>query len=380
MDIGIFFRGTTTPLVKASEFFYMFKNTKFDEFFYTEYNWELAYYTLIDKHDIRLEPDFLFDVNFLWDCANYPDTEFMIKNNPDKLFYELCPINLDHHIPKKANETYPNLKYLVSEITDEEDCIFDLSLVLNRFIYHKDWNTHYYLRDTFKYIADADKQYRMDYSVYLPFKPNRIKYLRWFYKRYKNLFYSVNTFHIKNIQQNDLLDKYDIDLHKQYERMADMYKEDLGFILNLPKENLIDDFYDGNGGLDYKINFRKFVNTTIKSDISILMETDNGDDGDMQKNLVTEKTYDLLAIGKPFIAMNKVTDDFLDKFGFINYKKIKQFKGKNELQIIDYICKLADGEYKKLKQELYELANENIKIFDNYIKKNTFIEKIVNGN
>ena len=81
MDIGIFFRGTTTPLVKTSEFFYMFKNTKFDEFFYTEYNWELAYYTLIDKHDIRLEPDFLFNVNFLWDCANYPDTEFLIKNN-----------------------------------------------------------------------------------------------------------------------------------------------------------------------------------------------------------------------------------------------------------------------------------------------------------
>ena len=378
MEIGMFFRGTMTPLSRASEFYFMFKNTKFDEYFMNDYNWELAYYNLIDKHDIRLESDFVYDVNFMWDCASYPEMESIIKANPDKMFYELCPINLDHHLPKKASKDYPNVKYIVSEITDEKDCIFDLSLVLNRFVYHRDWNTHYYLRDTFKQITK--KEFRLDYSVYLPFKPNRIKYLRYFYKRYKNLFYSVNSFHIKNIKENEILNKYNPELFGQYERMKDMYKEDLGFIINLPKEYIIDDFYQGNGGLDYKINFRKFLNTTIKSDISILMETDNGDYGDMQKNLVTEKTYDLLAVGKPFIAMCKVTDDFMEKFGFINYKNLKIFSGKNELQIIDYISKLTNDEYDILKNELYEIANENMKIFDDYIKNNKFIEKLIDAN
>lgn len=378
MDIGVFFRGSNTPLTKVSQFFYLFKNNRFSEYFYSEYNWELGYYTLIDKYDIRLEPDFLMDVNFLWDCADYPDTENLINMHPEKMFYELCPIFLDHHLTKKPTKEYSNLKFLVSEITDEKDCIFDLSLVLNHYIYHKDFNSHYILRDTFKYVAAAEKPYRMDYSVFLPFKPNRIKYLKWFYKRYKNLFYSVNSFHLQNIKDNDLLNKYNVDYHQQYARMAHMFKEDLGFVLNLPKENIINDFWEESGGLE-KILIRKFTSSTIKSDIAILMETDNGDDGDMQKNLVTEKTYDMLAIGKPFISMCSVTDLFLDKFGFINYKNIEKFKGKNELQIIDFICKLEQIEYQKLKEELYEIANENIKIFDRYVKNNSFIEKIIDG-
>ncbi len=140
-------------------------------------------------------------------------------------------------------------------------------------------------------------------------------------------------------------------------------------------------FFEGNGGLDYKINFRKFTNTTIKSDISILMETDNGTEGDMQKNLVTEKTYDLLAIGKPFIAMCSVTDEFMEKFGFINYKNLDIFKEFKDLKrLIHFILTAKDDVYLNIKIQLYEAANQNMKIFDNYLSKNTFIENIIDEN
>jgi hypothetical protein len=101
----------------------------------------------------------------------------------------------------------------------------------------------------------------------------------------------------------------------------------------------------------------------------------------MQKNLVTEKTYDMLAIGKPFIAMCPVTDEFINKFKFVNYKKLSIFSNYNtELEIIDYILTADESTYQTIKTELYLAANENIKIFDTYVKNNTFIENIINEN
>jgi len=147
----------------------------------------------------------------------------------------------------------------------------------------------------------------------------------------------------------------------------------------MDKEFIVDDFFDGNGDLDYKILFKKFINTTIKSDISILMETDNGTEGDMQKNLVTEKTYDMLAVGKPFIAMCTITDEFMEKFGFINYKKLEIFsKFTDETRIIHHILTCKEDEYELIKKELYKVAKENMEIFDSYVKNNTFIENIIN--
>lgn len=379
MEIGIFFRGENSPLSKVSELFWIFKNSKYDMVGLNDFQWEYAYYKLIDEFDIRLVPDFECDVNFVWDAANDPYLENIIARNPDKIFYELCGLNLDHHIPKKSSKEYPNLKYLVSEITNEEDCIFDLALLLNRYVYHKDWNFHYSLRETFSMIDS--KPFRMDYSVYLPFKPNRIEWAKWFYKRYDKLFYSVNNFHIEMIKHNTEYNKYNRELFEQYQNMEQMYKDDISFFTAMDKKYLVDDFFEGNGGLDYKINFRKFTNTTIKSDISILMETDNGTEGDMQKNLVTEKTYDLLAIGKPFIAMCSVTDEFMEKFGFINYKHLDIFKEFSDLKrLIHFILTAKDDVYFEIKKQLYEAAEHNMKIFDNYLSKNTFIENIINEN
>lgn len=379
MEIGVFFRSPNLDIQKVASLFWIFKNSKYHLKQLNDFQWEYAYYKLIDVHNIRLVPDFECDINFLWDCCDVIEIQQLIKRNPDKKFFELCPLNLDHHIPKKADADYPNLFYLTSEITNEENCIFDLSLLLNRYVYHKDWNYHYLLRETFGMINT--KPYRMDYSIYLPFKPNRIKYAKLFYKRYKTLFYSVNNFHTEMIKNNIEYNKYNQSLLEQYQNMESMYKDDLGFFVNMDKEFIIDDFFDGNGDLDYKINFKKFINTTIKSDISILMETDNGTEGDMQKNLVTEKTYDMLAVGKPFIAMCAVTDQFMEKFGFINYKKLEIFnKFTDELRIIHHILTCKENEYELIKKELYEIAKQNMEIFDRYVNNNTFITNLIDEN
>jgi hypothetical protein len=379
MNIGIFFRGNPIPLQKVSDLLWMFKNTKYSEYFYNDFNWQIAVETLAKTHNINLWPGIVYDVNFLWDCSNDSEVLNLIELNPSKKFYELSPLNLDHHNPKKPNTNLPNLFYLVSEITDDTDCIFDLGLLLNRYVYHQDWNFHYYLRETFKLISN--KNYRMDFSLYLPFKPNRIKYSKYFYKKYDKLFYSINNFHILNIKNKNIHTNYNSELSQQYKRMEEEYDEDLEFFYNLEPQYITNDFSDGNGGLDYKINFRKFTSSTIKSDISILMETWDGHKNDMQKNLVTEKTYDMLAIGKPFIAMCPVTDEFINKFKFVNYKKLSIFSNYNtELEIIDYILTADESTYQTIKTELYLAANENIKIFDTYVKNNTFIENIINEN
>ena len=89
----------------------------------------------------------------------------------------------------------------------------------------------------------------------------------------------------------------------------------------------------------------------------------------------------MLAVGKPFIAMCPVTDQFMEKFGFKNYKKLEIFnKCIDETRIIHYILTCKEDEYQSIKKELYQVAKENMEIFDSYIKNNTFIEKLLNEN
>lgn len=375
MDIGIFFNGTPIPYDRLQELLFVFKNTKYDNFYFNDFYWKIALKQLEEKN-INLKLETLCKVNIIWDCTQNTEIIKLIKDNPDKIFYEFSTLKMDHHLPKKPNEELNNLFYLVSEITDDKDCKFDLSLLLNYLVWHNDWSYHFHLRETFKLITNKD--YRMEFCIYFPFKENRLKYIKHFYKKYDNLLFSINKFHLQNLKNIELLK--DTHLYEFYLRLKRDFSDDINYINSFDSNYFVDDFCDGIGGLDHKINFKKFINTTIKSDISILIETDNGEQWDRQKNLVTEKTYDMIMVGKPFISLCKVTDDFIEKFGFINYKKIKAFEGKTELEIIDFLLTLNDTEYTLIKNQLYDIAKTNIQIFDNYIKENTFIEKLINGN
>ena len=371
----MFFNGTDTPKERLQELFFIFKNTKYDDFYFNDFYWNIALEKLKTDHNIHFQLEKVCEINLVWDATQNELIVDLIKKNPNKIFYELSTLKMDHHLPKKPNEELKNLYYLVSEITDDTDCIFDLPLILNRIGWHHDWSYHYHLRETFSLINN--KKYRMDFSIYFPFKPNRIKYIKTFYKKYNNhLFFSINKFHFQNLNNIELL--RDTHLFEFYNKIKTDHPNDVEYFKLMDEKYFVDDFSDGTGGLDHRINFKKFVNTTIKSDICILMETDNGEEWDRQKNLVTEKTYDMLAIGKPFISLCKITDDFIEKFGFINYKHIDLFKEKTELEIIDFILTTDAETYNTIKKELYELAIQNIKIFDNYIKNNTFIENIIN--
>jgi hypothetical protein len=53
MEIGVFFRGENTPLSKISELFWIFKNSKYDTKVLNDFQWEYAYYKLIDEFNIR---------------------------------------------------------------------------------------------------------------------------------------------------------------------------------------------------------------------------------------------------------------------------------------------------------------------------------------
>ena len=75
MEIGVFFRSPNLDIQKVATLFWMFKNSKYDLKNLNDFQWEYAYFKLIDVHDIRLVPDFECDVNFLWDCCDVKEIQ-----------------------------------------------------------------------------------------------------------------------------------------------------------------------------------------------------------------------------------------------------------------------------------------------------------------
>jgi hypothetical protein len=69
--------------------------------------------------------------------------------------------------------------------------------------------------------------------------------------------------------------------------------------------------------------------------------------------LITEKTIDLLSIGKPFIYNSKIVDKFNRRYGFIDYNKsVFNVIGEDIVSIIKTISNMHIQEYEVLIETL----------------------------
>jgi hypothetical protein len=125
----------------------------------------------------------------------------------------------------------------------------------------------------------------------------------------------------------------------------------------------------------------KLVNHTLKSDIALYNESSpEEDEYSSMDYLITEKTIDLLSIGKPFIYNSKVVERFNIRYGFIDYNKsIFNDMGKNTIDIIKTISDMHIKEYEELVDSLKKLSQRNLKKLEEYKGKNTFLYNLIHN-
>jgi hypothetical protein len=96
--------------------------------------------------------------------------------------------------------------------------------------------------------------------------------------------------------------------------------------------------------------------------------------------LITEKTIDLLSIGKPFIYNSKVVNQFNRKYGFVDYN-LSLFRnlGDNSVEIVKNICNMTDKEYAEMLEVLNKSSQRNLKKLEEYKGKNTFLQSLISN-
>ena len=119
---------------------------------------------------------------------------------------------------------------------------------------------------------------------------------------------------------------------------------------------------------------------TLSSDISIYFETarEKSHIRNTMNYLITEKTIDLLNIGKPFIHLSQNVDVFLKNFGFKNYTdEIFDGISENKIDLIKQVCQYDEFQYEIFLNKLTPLVEYNLKLMDGFYKKNMFLFKLV---
>jgi hypothetical protein len=267
----------------------------------------------------------------------------------------------------------PNLKLLSPILLDHPNLIFDLSVVLNYNLHDEKWGKiHYSAKNLFSAITH--KPYRVDYSIREVRKINRIK-----------LF-------LKLIDSN-LNDTIKLNIHNLFLEEKDMYElakqyfDDLGYseyfqrIITLDSKYYSSDLLFGGEYTHQIWPVGKLVNHTLKSDISMYHESAPEEDGFTTMDyLITEKTIDLLSIGKPFIHNSKIVEDFNRKYGFVDYNKsVFRNIGKDNIEVVEHIANLTIIEYEELISTLNKLAQQNLKKLEEYKCKNTFLNSLIHN-
>jgi hypothetical protein len=127
----------------------------------------------------------------------------------------------------------------------------------------------------------------------------------------------------------------------------------------------------------------KLFNNTFSSDISFYYETAREKDCGILNTmnyLITEKTIDLLNIGKPFLHLSSNVEIFLKKYGFANYNtEIFQKISDDVICLAQEICKMDESKYEKLLNKLDELVQHNLRRIDRYYKENTFLNNLIHN-
>lgn len=343
--------------------------------------------TILDK--LKFKDDFEYDIIIIDDLSNYNE------ENKNILYYFIEPIDFNISDPfitnrwpeallnstfknkvEWANNRFSNLIFLGSNLFESPNQIFDLSLVLNLNNNNDNWGKYHYLaRDLFKSIRR--KPYRIDYSFREVKKENRVK-----------LFLEL-TQHLRKEEKikisahggffND--ENYYNDVKNFFEK-SNMLSTFLEFEKVEKRFFSFDELKTATGGYSvWPIN--KLFNNTFSSDISFYFETAREREMGIlntMNHLITEKTIDLLTIGKPFYNLSSNVDLFLEKFGFINYKtKLFNRIHTDVISLAHEICNMDEIQYDKLYNNLMYFVEANIKKLDEYYKNNTFLFNLIHN-
>ena len=270
-------------------------------------------------------------------------------------------------------ENYPNLKLISPTLIEHPNLTFDLSLVLNYNLYDDKWGAiHYNARDLFRIIQY--KPYRVEYSIREIRKINRIK-----------LFLELIDSGLKN---NIKLTIHNLFLHDtEMYAQAKKYFEDnqrseyFEKLSSLDNEYYSDDELIGGQYTHQVWPMGKLVNHTLKSDIALYNESSPDREAFTTMDyLITEKTIDLLSIGKPFIYNSKIVKEFNLRYGFIDYNRIIfNDMGDDMVGIIKAISDMNIGEYEELLASLKKLSQRNFKKLEEYKGKNTFLYNLIHN-
>ena len=268
---------------------------------------------------------------------------------------------------------HPNLKLISPSLIEHPNLIFDLSLILNYNLYDDKWGMiHYNARNLFSSIKF--KPYRIDYSVREIRKLNRIK-----------LFLELID---SNLSDNIKLTVHNLFLHdKDMYELSKTYFSENGYqhyfdrLISLDDINYSNDELWGkeHGYQDWPVG--KLINHTIKSDIALYYESAPEEMvGSSMDYLITEKTIDLLSIGKPFIYNSKVVNQFNRRHGFVDYN-LSFFRdfGDTSVEIVKNICNMSDREYEESIETLNKMARKNLKKLEDYKDKNTFLQSLISN-
>jgi hypothetical protein len=267
----------------------------------------------------------------------------------------------------------PNLKLISPVLFEHPNLVFDLSVVLNYNLHDEKWGKiHYSAKSLFSTITH--KPYRIDYSIREVRKINRIEL-------FLKLIDSKINDNIKlNIHNLFLEDKDMYELTKQYfnDLGHDEYFEK---IISLDNKYYSSDLLFGGEYTHQIWPVGKLINHTLNSDISMYHESAPEEEGFTTMDyLITEKTIDLLSIGKPFIYNSKIVEDFNRKYGFVDYNKsIFRNFGKDKVEIVEYISNLSIREYDEIIASLNKLAQQNLKKLEEYKCKNTFLYNLIHN-
>jgi len=341
--------------------------------------------TIVDDYDFRkIEKN--FDIIIIDDLSKFD------RLNKDSKYYFITPIDFnisDGFISQRwpeanfsgyknllewANIEFPNLYFLSSNIFYSKNQIFDLSLVLNLNNQNDNWGLyHYSARDLFKSIRR--KEYRLDYCFREVKKENRVLFLLNLLENLSDEHHSLIKISAHGGFLND--DKYFSEVRQFFENENEL-STFLEFIKLDKKFFSFDKLINFNGFYSWATN--KLLFNTLSSDISIYFETarEKSHIRNTMNYLITEKTIDLLNIGKPFIHLSQNVDVFLKKFGFKNYTdEIFDGISENKIDLIKQVCQYDEVQYEIFLNKLTPLVEYNLKLMDGFYKKNMFLFKLV---
>ena len=347
--------------------------------------------TILDKRQKKIsDTTETFDIIIIDDLLNYEVA------NTNSIYYFIPPIDfnisdpfisdrwakalLDYKHPNKvawANTYYPNLKFLGSNIFESPNQIFDLSLVLNLNNFSENWGIyHFAARDLYK--AVYRKLYKIDYCFREVKKENRVKF-------FLNLLDNLEEKHLNQIKisaHGGFLEN-----ETYYNDVRDFFEKQNLLSLFLEFEKIDRKFFSFDyllhptAGYNSWATNKLFLNT-FSSDIAVYYETAREKEGilNTMNFLITEKTIDLLNIGKPFMHLSENVDIFLKTYGFKSYNELIFDKiADTKIDVIKKITEMQNPSYERTLNQLTEIANENIGILDGYFKNNTFLFNLIHN-